>query len=104
MAGFYDEVYRLTRLVPAGKVTTYGAIAALAGKPMAARAVGYALRALPTDTDVPWQRVINAQGRISPRGIEAGDPLLQRVRLEREGVAFDAEGRVDLRAYGWDGP
>ena len=104
MAGFYEEIYRLTRLVPAGKVTTYGAIAAFAGKPMAPRAVGYALRALPEDTDVPWQRVINAQGKISPRGIGEKEPLLQRLLLEREGIPFDAEGRVDLRTYGWDGP
>jgi methylated-DNA-protein-cysteine methyltransferase-like protein len=58
---------------------------------------------LPNGTDVPWQRVINAQGKISPRG----DPLSgerQRLLLEEEGVRFDANGRVDLRRFRWSGP
>lgn len=101
MTNFYDEVYRLVRQVPAGRVTTYGAIAALAGQPLARRAVGYALRKLPPDSDVPWQRVINAQGKVSPRAQEGPDAFLQRRLLEREGVVFDAQDRVDLRRYGW---
>ncbi|HEY9721307.1 MAG TPA: MGMT family protein [Oscillatoriaceae cyanobacterium] len=101
MTNFYEEVYRLVRQVPPGRVTTYGAIAALAGSPLARRAVGYALRNLPPDSDVPWQRVINAQGKVSPRSLEGPEPLRQRHLLEREGIDFDAQDRVDLRRFGW---
>ena len=104
MPSFYEEVYRLTRQVPPGRVTTYGTIAALAGSPMASRAVGYALRALPKDTDVPWQRVINKQGHIPLRGRDPRETDLQRALLESEGITFDAEDRVDFRRFGWQGP
>lgn len=101
MSSFYEEVYRLTRAVPPGRVTTYGTIAALAGSPMAARAVGYALRALKPGSDVPWQRVINKEGRIPLRDRNPGETDLQRALLEREGVSFDADDRVDLKRFGW---
>lgn len=103
MPTFFDEVYALVRQVPVGRVTTYGAIACMAGRPNAPRAVGYALRALQADSDVPWQRVINAQGKVSPRGPD-GEASFQRVRLEREGIVFDAQDRINLRAFGWVGP
>lgn len=82
-------------------MATYGQVAALAGLPGYARQVGYALAALPGGSAVPWHRVLNAQGRISLRrdGPQAGLP--QRLRLEREGVAFDAAGRVALARFGW---
>ena len=86
---FYQQVYALVRQVPAGKVVTYGQVAALLGSPRAARAVGYALRFLPAGSDVPWHRVINYQGGISPR-YPAESPIIQRV-LEAEGVCFDAQ-------------
>jgi methylated-DNA-protein-cysteine methyltransferase-like protein len=53
---------------------------------------------------VPWQRVINAQGKISPRGIGEREPLYQRHLLEKEGIKFDGEDCIDLRRYGWEGP
>lgn len=93
--GFRARVYALVRLVPRGGVTTYGDVAAALGSPRVARHVGWALAALPEGTDLPWQRVINAQGRISFKG----DTLradLQRRLLVAEGVAFDAKDRVDL--------
>ena len=97
---FYDRVYDLVRCVPEGSVVTYGQVAVLLGAPTASRAVGYALRALPSSSDVPWWRVINARGTISLKGRgPAAD--VQRERLEGEGVAFDAEGVVNLRAYRW---
>ena len=98
----YARIYALVRMIPAGQVATYGQIAALAGG-CTARMVGYALAALPHDTDVPWQRVINRQGKISPRSGGAGSAL-QRQLLEAEGVVFDAAGRVDFAAVGWSGP
>lgn len=101
MAHFYAEVYQLVQLIPTGRVTTYGSIARMLGRPQAARAVGYALRALPDGTDVPWQRVINAQGTISLKSRHPEETTRQRTLLEAEGVTFDADGRVDLARYGW---
>lgn len=102
---FYDKVYEQVRLIPRGRVTTYGAIAALAGNPMAPRAVGYALRALPHEHEVPWHRVVNKQGKISPRGSEIVDVVrLQRQLLEAEGVQFDANDCIDFKRFGWQGP
>lgn len=99
---FYDEVYEQVRRIPEGRVTTYGAVAALAGNPRAARTVGWALHALPEDTDVPWHRVINARGGISiwKVGVPAG---LQRALLEDEGIEFEADGSVDLKRWRWVG-
>ena len=99
---FYDDVYAATRLVPPGRVTTYGAIAAIAGRPMAARAVGYALRVLPRDRGVPWHRVINKKGTISLKDRDPRETDLQRHLLEREGVVFE-DDRVDFRRFGWEG-
>ena len=99
-ANFYQRVYALVRQVPAGRVVTYGQVAALLGRPQAARAVGYALRYLPVGSDVPWHRVINHRGQISPR-YPAESPLLQRLLLEEEGIPFDAEARVPLASYRW---
>lgn len=86
--------------VPEGQVATYGQIAALAGFPDHARQVGYALHALPSGTDVPWQRVVNARGEVSRRS-EPGREGLQRAILESEGVIFNAAGRIDLAVFGW---
>jgi methylated-DNA-protein-cysteine methyltransferase-like protein len=99
---FYDRVYALVRQVPAGYVVTYGQVAALLGSPRAARAVGYALRFLPRGSDVPWHRVINHQGHISPR-FPTESPRLQRLLLEAEGLTFDSEDRVNLARYRWQG-
>ncbi len=101
MANFYDAVYRLVRKIPRGRVMTYGQIATILGAPRAARAVGYAMRASGREDDVPWQRVINAQGRISAR-TEVERPMLQRMLLEAEGITFDADDACDLKRYRWD--
>jgi TDG/mug DNA glycosylase family protein len=97
----YARIYETVRRIPPGRVATYGQIARLAGIPRHARQVGYALAALRGD-DVPWQRVINAKGEVSPRA-EPGYEEVQRTLLEREGVAFDAQGRVSLARFGWQG-
>ena len=97
---FYDRVYAFVRRVPRGSVITYGHIALCLGSPMAARAVGYALNALPGENDVPWWRVINAQGAISLKGRGAHADL-QRALLEREGVLFGPDDRTDLARYRW---
>jgi len=98
----YERVYALTRLVPAGQVTTYGQIADFI-EGCTPRMVGYALFNLPAGSDVPWQRVINARGEVSPRPGDTGSGR-QRALLTDEGVPFDAAGRTDLRRYRWPGP
>jgi methylated-DNA-protein-cysteine methyltransferase-like protein len=102
MSRFFDQVYRVVRRIPRGKVATYGQIAALLGQPRAARTVGWALHALPEGSDVPWHRVINARGRISTSCWEHEASLQQR-RLEAEGIVFGPDGRVDLKVYRWEG-
>lgn len=100
-AGDRARIWRVVRRIPAGRVATYGQVAALAGKPGAARQVGYALAALPEGSDVPWQRVVNVRGEVSPR-VEPGADHFQRHRLEEEGVRFDRRGRIDLARHLWD--
>lgn len=106
MTRFRERVYALVAAIPAGRVATYGQIAALAGHPRRARHVGNALAAPepPRHPGLPWHRVINAQGRISRRGgaeavtedISNGQMRL----LQAEGIAFGA-GRVDLDQFRW---
>ena len=95
---FYPAVYAWVSSVPAGRVVTYGQVAAALGFPRNARAVGTAM-ALCIDGGVPWQRVINARGAISVSGEHAAT---QRRLLEREGVVFQPNGCVDLDSYAWD--
>ena len=95
-----ERIYVVVRRIPRGRVATYGQVAALAGYPGQARQVGYALSALPAGTVLPWHRVINTRGEISLRHWP-GAELTQRMLLEREGVRFDARGRVQLKRVGW---
>lgn len=95
----YERVYAVVRRVPRGRVATYGQVARLAGLTNGARQAGYALHALRPHTAVPWHRVVNAAGRISLADVAGA--VTQRLLLEREGVRFDAAGRVDLGRYGW---
>ncbi|HXG04477.1 MAG TPA: MGMT family protein [Candidatus Binatia bacterium] len=97
---FTVQVWRLVRRIPPGRVATYGQIAALVGRPGAARAVGRAMRECPAD--VPWHRVVNARGGISARPRASG-MVTQRLRLEAEGVRFE-RGLVRLGRYRWPGP
>lgn len=96
----YERIYAVVRRIPRGRVATYGQVAKLAGLGGQPRMVGYALHALPTGSRVPWQRVVNAAGRISQRA----DPraaLRQRTILEGEGVAFDAQELIPLDRHRW---
>lgn len=100
----YDRIYDMVRLIPPGKVTTYGRIAELVGG-CTARMVGYAMAALKSGKapDVPWQRVINAQGKVSVHGDGFGNAI-QRIKLEEEGVVFDNKDRIDFTRFSWQGP
>jgi methylated-DNA-protein-cysteine methyltransferase-like protein len=105
MRGTRARIYAVVARIPRGRVATYGQIALLAGLPGQARQVGYALAALPSGNPerIPWQRVLNAKGEVSPRRGEGRGTAegLQRSRLEREGVRFDAAGRLLLAVYRW---
>lgn len=97
-----EMIYAVIRRIPPGRVATYGQVAALAGLPGRARLVGRSLRETPDGLDIPWQRVINAKGEVSPRGGLGMEEGLQRHLLEEEGVLLDKGGRIDLDRYGWD--
>lgn len=98
-SGLYERIYQLTTRIPSGQVATYGQLAELAGIPGAARQIGYALAALGRGRprpEVPWHRVVNADGKSSI----GGDQI---TRLQAEGVPFGENGRIDLTMFGWDG-
>jgi methylated-DNA-protein-cysteine methyltransferase-like protein len=96
----YSRIYAVVRRIPRGRVATYGQVAQLAGLGGHARQVGYALHSMATERPVPWHRVVNARGEISRRSEPGGDAI-QRQLLEREGVAFDDVGRLELIRYQW---
>ena len=97
MNTFFNEVYDIVRKIPRGKVLSYGRIAMMLGKPQGARAVGWAMRVCPED--VPWQRVVKADGAVADGGFSE----LRRARLRDDGVAFLPDGRVDMKKCMWDG-
>lgn len=100
MKGAYSKIYTAVKKIPKGKVATYGQIAKLCGLEGHARQVGYALSSLPEGLNVPWQRVVNAKGEISPRAYgDFADG--QRVLLEEEGIVFTLDSKIDLNRYQW---
>ena len=101
-APFYERIYAVVRQIPRGRVATYGQVAGIVGG-CSARMVGYAMAALPYDTNVPWQRVINRMGKVSPRSGGSGAAWQQQL-LEAEGIHFEDDGRVDFAVVGWPGP
>ena len=97
----YQKIHQIISLIPSGKVATYGQIAEIVGR-CSARMVGYATSAIPQDSDIPWQRVINYKGGISQRSSGSGG-LLQQKLLEAEGIVFNQNGRTELKHYRWEG-
>lgn len=100
-----DRIARMHRIwdtisdIPRGKVASYGQIAEVAGIPRGARQVGYALRHLAENHDVPWHRVIQTTGKIA---FDLGTPQYdeQKKRLLQENVAV-ISGRIDMQKYRW---
>lgn len=92
---FFTQVYDIVEQIPHGKVVSYGQIAYMLGRPRAAREVGRAMRFCPKD--LPWQRVVMADGSIAT----GGSPEIRRAFLEAEGVLFLPDGRVDMAACRW---
>jgi methylated-DNA-protein-cysteine methyltransferase-like protein len=98
----YARIYAVVKRIPRGCVATYGQVATLAGLDGHARQVGYALHNLPDGIDIPWHRVINARGEVSPRTTSDSHEL-QRMLLEEEDVEFSLDGRVALKKFRWKG-
>lgn len=102
MADFSRSVRAVVASIPQGRVASYGGVAALAGSPGAARAVGSVLSALDAHTDLPWWRVVGSGGRITTRKSNRTHRL-QRALLESEGVVVEPGGRISWQRYGWEG-
>jgi methylated-DNA-protein-cysteine methyltransferase related protein len=101
-APIYQQIYNLVKQIPSGKVATYGQVANLLGYYGHARQVGYALFRIAPEDDVPWQRVINAQGKVSRTPSRLGNDDLQQQLLEDEGLTFNAEGKIlNLKQHLW---
>jgi methylated-DNA-protein-cysteine methyltransferase-like protein len=94
----FERIFAAVGTIPEGKVSTYGRIAQYIG--CSAQMVGFAMAAVPEDSDVPCHRVINYKGMISRRSDGYSDGM-QRALLETEGIRFDETGHVDLKRNGW---
>lgn len=95
---YRERVFQIVRMIPSGKVMTYGQIAEILGEGYTPRTVGFVMHS--SDDSTPWHRVINAQGGCSTRGLVLPHDKQQRM-LEAEGVSFNKLGRCELQAYLW---
>lgn len=100
MSDFFRAIYKIVSRIPEGRVATYGQIAAMLGRPLAARAVGEAMRNTPEYLDIPSHRVVNKSGAMAP-GYAFGGEGKQRERLEKEGIAFKENGCADMKRCLW---
>jgi methylated-DNA-protein-cysteine methyltransferase-like protein len=95
---YRERVFRIVRMIPAGRVMTYGQIAEILGDGYTPRTVGFVMHS--SNDKTPWHRVINAQGGCSTRGLVLPHDKQQRM-LEAEGISFDKRGRCNLQEYVW---
>jgi len=103
IAGLYRRIYAVVRKIPRGAVATYGQVAELAGIPRGHRVAGAAMKAVPPELGLPWQRVVGKRSRTVAQ-VNIKDPVggaIQRKLLEAEGVAFSRTGGISLRDHGW---
>jgi methylated-DNA-protein-cysteine methyltransferase-like protein len=98
---FDERVWHAVSMIPHGQLATYGQVADWIGAWGCARQVGWALRRLSLPSDVPWQRVVNAKGRISMSLSREGSDWMQRQLLIAEGIPVDGEGRLPLKRFLW---
>jgi methylated-DNA-protein-cysteine methyltransferase-like protein len=96
-----EAICAVVRRIPRGWVATYGQVATMAGMPRRARLVGRVLQGLDSKTNVPWHRVVNAKGEVSFSLSRNGGDILQRRLLEKEGLKFDSQNRLDLERDRW---
>ncbi|WP_216900932.1 MGMT family protein [Synechococcus sp. CCY 9618] len=101
---FDHRVYAMVERIPHGQLATYGQIAELIGAWGCARQVGWALRRLSLPSQVPWHRVVNAQGRIAMSPGREGSDWMQRQLLLAEGIPVAADGRLPLARHRWRPP
>lgn len=99
---FFSRVYEIVAKIPPGKVATYGQIAFLLGEPHNGRVVGWAMKAAPSDKNLPCHRVVNRLGELSPSYVFGGYDV-QRKLLESEGVTFRKDGRINMKEHMWSG-
>lgn len=96
----HRQILEVIALIPHGKVASYGQVAKLAGLPKHARLVGYVLKHLDKQSEIPWYRVINSQGKISVTRINQRGENVQQILLEQEGI-YLLNGKVSLKTFGW---
>ena len=96
---YRERVYKIVRRIPRGRVMTYGQIAYVLGEGYTPRTVGFVMHGA-DESNTPWHRVINSQGKVSTGRIVLPADKQQRM-LEREGVKFDERGRCDLEEFLW---
>ena len=99
---FFKRVYNIVSKIPKGKIATYGQIAFMLGEPRSARVVGWALRKVPDNMNIPCHRVVNKSGELSPDYV-FGSSDIQRYLLKSEGIVFKKDGRINIEKYLWDG-
>lgn len=99
MQPFTEEAMKIIKEIPEGKVMTYGQVAAYAGSPRGGRQVARLLHSMSSKYDLPWHRVVNAQGQIMIQDPEAR--FAQQTFLQKEGVEVSANGKIDLARYGY---
>ncbi|MCW5962204.1 MAG: MGMT family protein [Pyrinomonadaceae bacterium] len=97
--GYRERVYEIVKQIPSGRVMTYGQIAEILGEGYTPRTVGYVMHAVDKE-NVPWQRVINSQGKCSTGKLLLPHDIQQRI-LEDEGIIFTDSGKCDLDVYRW---
>ena len=97
---FFQQVYNIVRIIPPGKVTTYGTIAKMLGRPGSARYVGFALGKAPSG--LPCHRVVNQSGALAGTDI-FGSQDFQRHLLSKEGITFSESGHIRMKEHLWKG-
>lgn len=100
MSKFTDKIINIIRLVPKGKVVSYGQVAVMIGNPRSALQVGWALHIKGDDGKTPWWRVVNKNGYISTK-CEEHTKNIQKALLVKEGVKVDKNMKIDMRKYRW---
>lgn len=99
---FFDSVYQVARLIPPGRVTSYGAIAKYIGSPQASRMVGFAMNGSGTQKEfVPAHRVVNRNGMLSGKNFFGGPNTMQEL-LESEGAIIENDKILNFKEMFWD--